>query len=199
MSRRGKRDEKRAAAREKRREQADKTRAAEPIVVDIGNGKTFEIKDTTDARMLIKALDKGWIKEALEIGPQTMLGILKDKEKSDRARSISSRELRGYIAQLLDVEREDKPTPQQPTQAVNVNVGVQMIQVNESDDWYGTKPTTSRNGLVAESDGPPAANPVVAGTVQGGGVRPAVGQNGVGTNGHTKGPRGLQGPIQGGD
>lgn len=133
-SRRGKKDEKRAQARERRREQAEKTKQAEPITVGLGDGKTFEIANTTDARMLIKALDKGWIKEALTIGPQTMLGILRDSSKSDRARSISSRELRGYLSQIVDVERGDKEVSGVGQVNVQVNNVVQVAAIADRDE-----------------------------------------------------------------
>ncbi len=125
-SRRAKKDEAREQSRERRREQEERTRTAEPIKFDIGNGKTFEVANTTDARMLIRALNKGWIKDAFEIGPQVMLSILRDSTKSDRSRASSSRELRGYVAQILDAERDD----QSPASNIQVNVGVNnTIQV----------------------------------------------------------------------
>jgi hypothetical protein len=210
MSRRGSRkraggkrpskDEKREAARLKRQEQAERTRAAEPVLA----GKTGQLNlaNAGDARMVATAIKRGWIfpDKFFETIPKRV----QEAAERDGLSVTAVARLTKAAAQLYGQaaaadERNNPKEPTQPQQAVNVNVGVQMIQVNESDDWYGAKPTDRRNRDAAESNGASTANPVVAGSIQSSGMRPAVGQNGVGTNGHTQGPRSLPGAIQGGD
>lgn len=54
------------------------------------------------------------------------------------------------------------------------------IQVVEDEDWYGIRAAS----LAAESDAAPSGSAAESGTLQGSGVRPAVGQNGHRSNGH---------------
>lgn len=62
------------------------------------------------------------------------------------------------------------------------------VQVIQDDNWYGNK-----NRLPPETIEPPTADIALPGTIQGSGLRPAVGQNGHGlTNGHA-GPRSDEG------
>lgn len=63
---------------------------------------------------------------------------------------------------------------------ININVGVQVV---EADDWYGTR--AAANGHIATSNGSSAADIAVTSTIQGGSMRPTLGENGHRTNGHS--------------
>lgn len=83
--------------------------------------------------------------------------------------------------------REDRE--QLPTSPIVVNVNNtnnNAVAIMESDDWYGT---VAANRQLAASDGAPDPDADIAGAVQGDCVRPPLGQNSVGANGHSEGPR----------
>lgn len=70
-------------------------------------------------------------------------------------------------------------------QATQVNVtNNNIVQVVESDDWYGTRAAAESRVVATSGNGSPAGNIAVTGEIQSGGVRPPLGQNGNGTNGH---------------
>jgi hypothetical protein len=58
------------------------------------------------------------------------------------------------------------------------------VRIAEDDNWYG-----NANRLLAARNGTPSPSPAVGSAIQGCALRPAMGQNGNGTNGHSKGPR----------
>lgn len=135
MSRRGKRDEKRAAAREKRREQADKTRAAEPIPA--GATGQLNLANTSDSRMYAKAVRKGWIipDDTFVVAPAKMRKALDREDISIRQLTSLSRELNRLHAtnqrDCVALEATGRSTQQQqPASSVTVNVAT-AVNVGE--------------------------------------------------------------------
>jgi hypothetical protein len=191
MSRRQKRDAAREAARQQRT--ASKERLTTTPVGEIPTVGGFEVRTTSDVRLLEKAIKKGWNIPAavFDAAPMAMAHLVANKQNSPRTRISATRALATMHGQNLS---GSNATQESTSQQINVAVGVN-VQVKESDDWYGTQPAAIPDSVVAESNGAPTANPLVSGPIQGGSVRPAVGQNGVGTNGHSQGPRSLPGPA----
>ncbi len=81
-----------------------------------------------------------------------------------------------FLLPRLDPKRWAETQQVEHRGHVEVNHEVK-IGVIEDDGWYQNGPTPPR--LAA-----PASDPAIPGAVQGGDVRPAVGQNGSGPNGH---------------
>lgn len=102
----------------------------------------------------------------------------------DAAKTLIHADVANIRREALDVQAARQPD----TTNVNVAVGVQVI---EDENWYGN----SAKYQAAEAQAASSAGAAGPESIQGGSLRPAVGQNGNGAaNGH-KGPR----PDQGGD
>lgn len=71
-----------------------------------------------------------------------------------------------------------------------------QITVIEDPDWYGRKTIVDQTPA---SIAPPDPDLIVEGTVQSSSVRPALGQNGSGSNGHSAGPWPYEGDVPGSD
>ncbi len=137
MSRRGSRkragnrpskDEKREAARKKRQEQAERTRAAEPVLA----GKTgqLNLNNAGDARMYAKAVRMKWIipDDAFVVAPKKIRDALDREGLSVRQMTSLTRELNRLHAtnqrDCVALEATGRSTQQQtqPQSSVTVNV-----------------------------------------------------------------------------
>ena len=163
-----------------------------------GEGEPKSLPSKNDIRLWKRAIRERWpiSDEMREIITDELFAVLVNS-KSPRDKINASKVLLG--ADGLNVKRGSMigavaKSQQQPATNVSVNVGVQIV---ETDDWYGTKPATVDH--VAQGNGSSANGVDIAGSIQGGGVWPALGQNGSGTNGHAEGPREPEGAEEGSD
>ena len=74
-----------------------------------------------------------------------------------------------------------KTQPDEPSVSFHAHAHKHEITVVEDAEWYGNDAHSQAASRIAAS----ASDLIVPGTVQGGSVRPAVGQNGHGSNGHS--------------
>jgi hypothetical protein len=164
------------------------------------------------ARLERLAIKRGWLKGqrwATDATVTDLMAIQQQRDLTLRERAVLAvmSDISGKDARIRQIavksaiimegqnQHDEMPDREAGTQ---VNVGVSVgVQVIESDDWYGTRAAT--NGHVTAGNGAPAAGALESVAVQGGGVRPAVGQNGHRTNGHAEGPREPPRPAAGGD
>jgi hypothetical protein len=152
--------------------------------------KARRIRDYEDRRRrMLSVIDERASQPEMTTVPGGQSGLLCHTVKSigggDNAQVVDEYEVdTGLLKELRELEKQAAMELGQWKEGMEVSGAVQ-IKVIEDGNWYGNGVCyNAAQGLAASGSGAALAIPI-----QGGGVRPTLGQNGVGSSGDGEGPR----------